>query len=290
MELHTREIKISEKVSIYVEYSTNINDIPCILISGAGANSSFWPKSLKEGLYNRGFRVVSYDHRDFGYSSKVNWQKDAYVFQDLVEDLYKILTQLNVQKCHLIGHSMGGFIAQIMAIQFPAMVLSITSISSSTSSSELPPISSDTWDFLLSNTPTNNFDYDLNGFLEVWKFLNGSVTFDVNLAIEYTKNLYKRQSIEGAIGEGHHKSQNTLTDRSEELKKLKIPALIIHGEEDRLVHKTGGVQTAEAIPNAKLVVLSNMGHMIFNETLIRQIKDEILQFLQELKIEKSPKD
>ena len=72
------------------------------------------------------------------------------------------------------------------------------------------------------------------------------------MAIEVTKNLFERQEIKGAIGESHVKAQANLTDRTEQLKKVNIPALIIHGEKDYLVDKYGGIQTAECLPNSKL--------------------------------------
>ena len=128
--------------------------------------------------------------------------------------------------------------------------------------------------------PTNNFEKDLPGFLKVWKYLNGTARFDRELAVEYTRNLYERQSINGALGESHVKAQADISDRSEALRKVKVPALILHGEEDYLVDKYGGIQTAESIPNSKLVLIPEMGHLLFNKDILEKFEREIIRFIK----------
>ena len=86
----------------------------------------------------------------------------------------------------------------------------------------------------MGNDPQNNYEEDLKQFLSVWEYLNGTAKFDVELAIEYTKNLYERQDVKGALGEGHVKAQASLSDRTKALKQVQIPTLVIHGEEDYL--------------------------------------------------------
>ena len=117
----------------------------------------------------------------------------------------------------------------------------------------------------------------------VWRYLNGTAYFDENLALEYTKNLYARQDISGAIGESHVKAQTNLSDRSDLLKKVNIPALVIHGEEDYLVDMFGGIQTAECLENAKLVLIPMMGHMPFNYKILNRLENEIIVFLKDHK-------
>jgi pimeloyl-ACP methyl ester carboxylesterase len=159
----------------------------------------------------------------------------------------------------------------------------MTSISSSTNSPLVPMPPEKTWEIYLSNKPQNNFEKDLDGFMIVWEYLNGTAKFDKELAIEYTKNLYARQDIDGALGASHVKAQETLTDRTEQLKAVKIPSLIMHGEEDYAVDKYGGVQTAECIENSELLLIPQMGHIPFNKEIKELFENSIKKFLLKYK-------
>jgi pimeloyl-ACP methyl ester carboxylesterase len=100
---------------------------------------------------------------------------------------------------------------------------------------------------------------------------------------EYTKNLYERQDIIGALGETHVKAQANLTDRTEMLKEVKIPSLVIHGEEDYCVNKYGGIQTAGCIENAELILIPKMGHIPFNYEILERVENEIIRFISKNK-------
>ena len=272
-------ISIEEDLQLWVETYGHSENEACLLISGAGANSSFWSDRLCTNLVEKGFFVIKYDHRDFGYSSTIDWEKEPYDFMQLAIDALVILDSLKVDKAHLVGHSMGGFMVQLLGIHYPERVLSMTSISSSTNAPSVPPPPEETWEIFLANKPQNNFEKDLPGFLKVWKFLNGTADFDEELAIEYTKNLYERQVIDGALGASHVKAQQSLSDRTEALKGINIPTLVMHGEEDYAVDKYGAIQTAECIPNAKLVLIPQMGHLPFNHEISDRFDAEILNFI-----------
>jgi len=272
-------IQVEEHIKLWVKTQGNQENKACLFINGAGANSSFWSDNLCSTLIEKGFYVIKYDHRDFGYSDKLDFEKQPYDVMDLAKDAITILDSLNIEKAHIIGHSMGGFIAQLLAIHYPERVFSLTSISSSTNSPDIPPPPEATWKIFMDNKPTGDFENDLKGFLPVWKYLNGTAPFDSALAVEYTRNLYARQEIKGALGESHVKAQANLTDRSEQLEKVKIPALIIHGEEDYLVDKYGGIQTAECIQGAKLVLITQMGHIPFNKEILERLEKEVVSFI-----------
>ena len=275
----TRFIQIEPNLKLWVETYGNSTDDAVLFISGAGANSSFWSERLCNELVEKGFFVIKYDHRDFGYSTKIDFGKNPYDVMQLAKDAVSILDSLAIEKAHVAGHSMGGFIVQLLAIHYPDRIISMVSASSSTNAASVPPPPPETWKIFMENNPTNNFKNDLNGFLKVWQYLNGTAQFEKELAIEYTKNLYERQEISGAIGESHVKAQANLTDRTEKLKKVNIPALIIHGEEDYLVDKFGGIQTAECLTNSKLVLIPEMGHVLFNSDIQKRFENEIIVFL-----------
>lgn len=283
MKKQTRFIQIEANLKLWVEtYGDKSNDA-ILLISGAGANSSFWSERLCNDLIEKGFYVVKYDHRDFGYSSKIDYEKNPFDVMQLTKDAITILDSLSIEKAHVVGHSMGGFIAQLLAIHYPERIISMVSASSSTNAESVLPPPPKTWEIFMENNPTNNFENDLEGFLKVWEYLNGTAEFDKDLAVEYTRNLYGRQEIKGAIGASHVKAQSNLSNRTEQLRKLELPALIIHGEEDYLVDKFGGVQTAECLSNSKLVLIPEMGHVLFNKKIAQRFEDEIIEFLIHLK-------
>lgn len=272
-------IQVEKKLNLYVESMGVRGHDACLFISGAGAISSFWSERLCRVLSDKGFFVIRYDHRDFGYSDKINFNKNPYNMLDLTRDALAILDAFEVEKAHIVGHSMGGFIAQLLAIHYPERIISITSASSSSSSPNVPLPPEKTWEIFMNNKPTNDFENDLEGFLIVWEYLNGTAKFDRNMAMEYTRNLYERQEINGPLGESHVKAQGNLSDRSELLKQINLPALIIHGEEDYLVDPYGGIQTAECIKNSKLVMIPQMGHIPFNQDIMIQFENEIINFV-----------
>lgn len=274
-------ITVESNLKLFVETFGESNKEACIFISGAGANSSFWSEDLCKKLVDENYFVIKYDHRDFGYSSKLNWKTNPYDFNSLITDVVKILDSLKIKKAHFIGHSMGGFIVQLVGINYPERVLSMTSISSSTNSPTVPEPPKNTWEIYTANKPNNDFENDLNGFLKVWEYLNGTAEFDKELAIKYTKDLYERQDINGALGETHVKSMHGLTDRTKELNKVKIPTLVMHGEEDYAMDKYGAIQTAESLKNSKLIIIPKMGHIPFNHEIKKQFEKEIIEFISE---------
>lgn len=272
-------IAVEKNIKLFVETYGKKGNEACLFISGAGANSSFWSDDLCNKLAKNGFFVIKYDHRDIGLSSKVNFQENPFDLMTLTKDAVGILDSFEIEKAHVIGHSMGGFISQLMAIHFPERVQSLISCSASTNSPTIPAPPSKTWEIFLKTSPNNNFRDDLPGFLEVWEYLNGTASFDQFLAIKYTKNIYMRQKVVGALGISHVKAQANVKDRSESLKNVMNPALIIHGEEDYLVDKYGGIQTANCIPNAQLVIIPQMGHMPFNKEILERFENEIIHFI-----------
>lgn len=278
-----RYITADDSVRLWTRTFGQEKNEACLLINGAGANSSFWSERLCSGLAKQGFFVITYDHRDSGYSDKVDFETHPYTVRDLTNDAVNILHALDIAHAHIIGHSMGGFIAQLLAIHYPERVRTITSISSSTNSPLVPPPPARTWEIFMENSPTGHFESDLEGFLPVWEYLNGTASFERALAVDYTRKLYERQEIQGALGESHVKAQASLTDRTELLKDLKVPALIIHGEQDYLVDRYGGIQTAESIPDSKLALIPEMGHMLFNKDIQYSVEDRIIHFLMSQK-------
>ncbi len=188
-----------------------------LLISGAGAPGAFWHQTLIEALDIAGYSVVRFDHRDTGHSTHFD---EPYNISVLVNDVLALMDYLNNQSIHLIGHSMGGYIAQLAVRQAANKVSSVTSISAGCA---IDPVimeklgmsspSPDVWDILLQNTPVGDFDVDLPGWLKSWKFLNGQCSYDEDMAMQYTFALYQGDKRNAQIADTHIYAMNTVPAR-----------------------------------------------------------------------------
>ena len=246
----------------------------CLLIGGAGTISAFWPDSFCQGLAAHGYEVLRYDHRDTGWSTQIDFEAHPYDLADLVADALAVLDATEIQRAHVVGHSMGGFIAQLLAVDHPDRVRSLTSIASHTAGPDVPPPPTDTWDILLANKPTGDFDADLPGYLKVWRHLNGDLPLNEAMATAYTRQLYARNTAT-LSARNHVAAQRGMRDRTSILGTVHMPTLVIHGEEDPLVPAVGGRLTAEAIPGATFLTLPGAGHVFFNRDTWRTIESAL---------------
>jgi pimeloyl-ACP methyl ester carboxylesterase len=265
-------------ISLWTEILPFNGDLACLLIGGAGSISAFWPDEFCHSIARLGVTVIRYDHRDAGHSSFVDYNKSPYTLADLTADALAILNECGFEKVHVVGHSMGGFIAQMLAIEHPSRTCSLTNISSHTGSPDVPPPLESAWPILLSNQPKGVLDEDLPGYMKVWRFLNGDCSFDEQMARQYTEELYRRNP--KTLPADHHVAAIAVApDRTFALRRLNIPSIVIHGDHDPLVPSQGGQMTAEAIPNAKLTLVEGAGHMFFNKAVWRRIQTAILEHI-----------
>jgi pimeloyl-ACP methyl ester carboxylesterase len=256
-----------------------------VLISGAGAPAQFWPRTFCEGLAERGFRVVRYHHRDTGHSTHLD---EPYPIGELVDDLGAIIARFHDDgPVHLVGHSMGGFIAQLFACRGEFSLGSVTSISAGSATDhklcarlEMSQPTSETWDFLMANQPKGNFGQDLEGWLGTWKFLNGAVPLDEKLATLYTRALYEGDPRNAQAATNHVHAMSTVpVQLVDDLRQLRCPFLVLHGTEDPLVPMDNGMVTAGLVDGSRFVPLRGAGHMFFHEGVWSIILDEILPHL-----------
>lgn len=119
-------IKISDHLTIYSEALGNILNEPLILIAGPGRTRIFWTDSFCKKLAETGFFIIRYDARDVGKSSKINFEKHPYFLNDIVEDVLQILDYYTIDKAHIMGSSIGGFVGQILASNHKQRVKSLT--------------------------------------------------------------------------------------------------------------------------------------------------------------------
>jgi len=249
----------------------------CLLISGAGAPAKFWTNEFCRMLVDAGYYVIRFDHRDQGLSSAVDFEQHPYTVLDLTEDVIAILDGYRIKKAHIIGHSMGGMIAQLLAIYHPDRVLSMTSMSVGTVSElGMPP--QEVMDVLLENKPTQNFEESFPGFMRSWRVLNGTFAVNEAMASAYTKDFYDRSKHPVEVAWNHIKAQEGFHALGSQLATIKVPALFIHGELDPLIPVSAGMATAQAVSHAKTEIIPGMGHMMFDRSLEQAIARILIDF------------
>lgn len=276
-------------LQLYTEHFGDPKKTAVLLISGAMSSARFWIDSFCKQLADAGYFVIRYDHRDMGLSSAIDYDKQPYTLDDLAQDAIAILDAYKISKAHLIGHSMGGAISQLLALDYPERVSSITLISSSVLTSEAftPEEQKQlekTWQTLAEyNKPSIKFSESVAGFLKAYQYLHGDIPMDRTIAENYIKDMYMRTKLEHiawfkkfstgiAPKHNHVRAQLHVADRTQELNTIKVPVLIIHGEKDLLIFpRVIKEYCAAFIPQAKLIIVPGMGHMILNGKLFEQI-------------------
>jgi pimeloyl-ACP methyl ester carboxylesterase len=247
---------------------------PLVLVMGLGGPMTWWDPEMCRMLAAEGFYVVRFDNRDVGRSSRVGGRvtrsmlvraatgvrvRVPYSLEDLAADTFGLMDHLGLDSAHLVGVSMGGMIAQIMAVSEPRRVRSLTSIMSTTGRrtvgwqhpSLLPTL-------LASRGPSR--DAYVESSSAVWRLIGSP---DYRQPLELTQKRARDTYDRGVSRSGALRQMLavvTQRNRSARLHSLHIPTLVIHGLADKMVHVSGGRATAAAIPGAELLLIDGMGH------------------------------
>jgi pimeloyl-ACP methyl ester carboxylesterase len=250
---------------------------PLLLIMGLGGQMVIWEDDFCAQLAGRGFRVIRFDNRDIGQSSKMHGGKRLTPFEllklrffhipvsapykliDMAKDTIGLMDVLDIKSAHLVGASMGGMIAQELALSFPERVRSLTSIMSTTGNPRIPPPSREAAMMLMMPAPKTKDQY-IERFARTWKMLRAG-SFPDDEARD--RALAERCFARGINPEGVGRQLRAILasgSRKPRLHAVTAPTLVIHGTADPLVHPAGGRDTAESIPNAKLLMIEGMGH------------------------------
>jgi pimeloyl-ACP methyl ester carboxylesterase len=270
---------------------------PVLLIMGLGMQLVAWPPALVRALTSAGFRVIRFDNRDIGLSSKTSahvgnltWQavrhrlglgvKAPYLLRDMVADTRGILDALAIDRCHVIGASMGGMIAQGLAAHAAERVRTLTSIMSTTGARKLPQASLKTSLALIARPKSRDREALLDHFVKVFRII-GSPGFPISekdlrarIAYGLDRSYYPAGTIKqltAIMASG---------DRSDEVKKIVAPTLVLHGRDDPLVPVAHGEDTAKKIRGANLQIIDGMGHD-FAPGVVDELVKRILPFLQQ---------
>jgi pimeloyl-ACP methyl ester carboxylesterase len=245
---------------------------PLLLVMGLGMQLIHWDRELCELFAGRGFRVIRFDNRDAGLSTKVDAPvpnvmrlmaglpaRVPYLLDDMASDAFSLLDHLGIERAHVVGTSMGGMIAQMMAIRRPERVLSLGSMLSTTGDRRVGTPKLRVWSLLMRRAPNDRTEY-ISYFIRIFRLI-GSPAYpaDTERVRELAAATYDR---------GHHPAGTARQlaailasgSRTAGLRRLDVPTVVIHGRSDPLVPVRGGIATAKAIPGAELVTIPGMGH------------------------------
>jgi len=301
--MQNKIIVTPQNIHLNTESFGDQKDPAVLLISGAMSPARFYTDEFCTQIVDAGYFVIRYDHRDMGLSDSVDYLKNPYCLNDIAKDAVAILDDYKIKKAHIIGHSMGGAIAQLLALDYSDRVLCIVPISSAVLSNveftdEEKAEFAKTWEVISKNKPTKIYEESVDGFLQSYKYFNGDVEMDEDLARQFIKDMYKRSKPEHVewfdkYSKGidpvhnHVKAQHNIVDRTEDLRMLQIPTLVIYGQNDLLLFpRVIQKYCIDLIPNAKVFMISGMGHMIFNRELEKKIANACVKFFKENKNEK----
>jgi len=250
---------------------------PLLLIMGLAAQMILWDDEFCAALAARGHRVIRFDNRDVGLSTKLDaaGMPDAaaamqaallgeriaapYLLRDLAADAAGLLDALGIPAAHVVGASMGGMIAQTMAINHPASVLSLTSIMSTTGERSLPPARPEAAAVLVLPAPSDRAG-NVERAVHIFRTIGSpGFPFDEARVRDLAGRSYDRcfspagaaRQLVAILASG---------SRREALAAVTIPTLVIHGRDDPLIPLEAGLDTARAVPGAELLVIDGMGH------------------------------
>ncbi|HEY1721642.1 MAG TPA: alpha/beta hydrolase [Magnetospirillaceae bacterium] len=284
---------------IEIEYESfgNEADPVVLLIHGFAAQMTLWPVALCEGLVARGFRVIRFDNRDVGKSTHL-LDKNApqlreviaqvvagqnplvpYRLEDMAADAVGLLDALGIKQAHIVGASMGGMIAQLVAIHYPAKTRSLVSIMSTTAKRGLPQAKPEIMAALVAPPASTGREDRIVAALRAWRAMGnpGYPDSDEQLRARAEREV-DRSPWEPTGFTRQMAAIIVAPPRNDLLKDVHAPTLVVHGADDGLVPPEGGKDTADSIPGAELVIVPGMAHDL-SEPLVPVVLKPIGAFL-----------
>ena len=273
------QVKANGLMLHYESYGDDAGD-PILLIMGLGAQMTRWPRAFCDKLVAAGHRVIAFDNRDVGLSEKLEAAGPpdmaaivkalgegtrppaAYTLHDMAADAVGLLDALGIAKAHIVGASMGGMIAQLVAADYPSRVLSLTSIMSTTGNPDLPRSKPEAIAVLNNRGPDPT--EDLEGYVAhslASSRTIGSPGYPADPAEHRERTIADFKRAYYPVGfSRQYAGVMASPDRRPKIKTITAPTMVVHGEDDALVPVDGGRDTAANIPGAELVTIPGMGH------------------------------
>ena len=258
---------------IDVEYVTDgdPSERPLLLVMGLGAQLITWPQGFVDGLCEKGFYVIRFDNRDSGFSTKLegipeitalfggDTSSAPYRIEDMADDAAGLLTELGLSRVHVVGASLGGMITQALTIHHHDRFLSACSIMSTTGNRSVGAPTNDAITALLRPIATSR-EEAIEASVAGSKAI-GSPAYPVDEQVLRTRAAAAFDRSYCPEGTARQLAAILAApDRTDGLRGVELPFLVLHGEADPLVTLSGGQATAEAVPGAKLVTYPGVGH------------------------------
>ena len=269
------ELKTVPANGIEIAYETfgDPTDPPMVLVMGLGTQMLAWPDALCEDLAQRGHYVVRFDNRDVGASTHLKGvrapspvavalrrKRPPYTVNDMADDVAGLIDALELRRVHLVGASLGGFIAQTVAMRHPAKLRSLTLIMTSTGSRLVGQADPRLIGRLLKGRIANSREEAMDAVVETFRVI-GSKGYALDE--ERLRDVGGRSFDRGYDPGGYRRQLAAVVaqpNRTKRLQQLDVPTLVMHGLDDPLVAPSGGRALARAIPGARFVGFSGMGH------------------------------
>ncbi|WP_280437034.1 alpha/beta fold hydrolase [Nocardia carnea] len=279
-------------VKIWSEEFGTATDTPILLIMGSMSQGILWPEEFIDRLVAGGRRVIRYDHRDTGMSDTVDFATQPYTWEDIKNDVYRVLDAHGLESAHLVGHSAGGLLAQLVAVERPERVRSLTVIGSSPlgggegqvlmrallgepqDQGSLPAPSSEFVTFyreLMAAPPPADRRTRIDGMVAEQRVLHGNgLPFDDAAAHELQERIHDRaRDLSAAANHRLAAAARPDFEPTGVLHRVQVPALVVEGSHEPVKRGHGAV-IAEQIPGARLQIVAGMGH-----TLPPQVHEEL---------------
>ena len=263
------------------------DDPPVLLVAGLGAQLISWEDGFCQALVDRGLSVIRFDNRDAGLSTHLGEADPAlaYALVDLAGDAAGLIDALGLESAHVVGASMGGMIVQLLAVEHPVRVRSLTSIMSTTGDPAVGEASEAAIAVLMA-PPAGSREGVLEGAV-VANRVTGSPSYP--MAADELRARAGRAFDRAYDPAGFARQLRaclTTPDRTAALRRLDVPTLVVHGAADALIGVSGGRATAAAIPGSELLVLDGVGHEL-PEAVWPAVVDRIVALVQRAELDRS---
>jgi pimeloyl-ACP methyl ester carboxylesterase len=265
----------NRNIELEYDHFGNPTDPALLLIMGFTAQMVAWDEEFCKQLADRGHFVIRFDNRDCGLSTKLHGvpsNSDAvimaammetemppvpYTLSDMAADAMQVLDHLNIERAHIMGASMGGMIAQTVAIEHPHRVKTLISVMSQPGELTVGQPTQEAMELIVTPAPSDRDEYI--AFAPKWQLWQSKKYRSDEVSRRNAIRDFDRSN----YPEGGPRQMAAIYasgSRAEGLQKLEVPTLVIHGTDDQLITPSGGERTAELIPNSTLLMVDDMGH------------------------------